>query len=148
MINYRPSRRASLPYRLAHHEPFPGSVVIPDCVVRKLESRVVQAGENECWTYVAEKPWKPSGNPNFEPDPGCYNQIAWRDPETGFRQTIPAHRLALIVGSGPISPELYACHLCASSRRCCNPRHLYGGSQLLNQADRRHGRNHGSPGHH
>ena len=136
MMNYRPPRRASLPYRLAHHDPFPGSVVIPDYVVRKLESRVIRAGKNECWTYEPERPFRFVNMPDFEPNPGRYARIKWRDPETDFEQVIPAHRLALIANSGPFDPELYACHLCDRSRRCCNPKHLYAGTATQNSEDR------------
>ncbi|MGU3544521.1 hypothetical protein ACLBYE_16225 [Methylobacterium sp. A52T] len=125
-----------MPFRLAHHDPFPGSVVIPRHVVRKLEARVVRAGENECWPYVPDRPFRPVDVPDFEPDPDRHHQIAWRDPETNVRLTIPTHRLALIAEIGPISPDLQAYHLCARSHRCCNPRHLYAGDPWRRADDR------------
>ncbi|MCE4223638.1 hypothetical protein HCU64_07740 [Methylobacterium sp. C25] len=126
--------RVSFPYRLAHHDDFPGAIVIPDQIVRKLNSRVHKAGDNECWRYIPTRPFRFVGILH-EPNPARYFGIQWTDPETGFFQSVPAHRLALIQDSGPISPDLLACHLCANPW-CCNPAHLYEGTYKQNAADR------------
>jgi hypothetical protein len=126
----RQRRRASLPFRLAHHDPFPGSVIIPAHVVEEFCIRVRRRGPNECWPC---DPAKPGGN--VEPDPGNSPRLGWRDPETNAYQTIPAHRLAIIIDSGPFAPELLALHLCSHSK-CCNPAHIYGGTNEQFSQDR------------
>jgi hypothetical protein len=45
-----------------------------------------------------------------------------------------AHRLALSCEVSPDDPRLLACHRC-DNRKCCNPEHLYWGTQQQNMGD-------------
>jgi hypothetical protein len=48
-----------------------------------------------------------------------------------------AHRFSYALAFGPIPDGLYVCHNCPAGDRpaCCNPRHLWLGSQADNAAD-------------
>jgi hypothetical protein len=52
-----------------------------------------------------------------------------------------AHRLAFEITNGSIPTGLYICHTC-DNPRCCNPHHLFAGTQTDNMQDcKRKGRN-------
>lgn len=46
-----------------------------------------------------------------------------------------AHRLAYLVAHGTIDPKLNVNHKCIGHRECCNPAHLYQGTQRQNVLD-------------
>lgn len=48
---------------------------------------------------------------------------------------VGAHRIAYTVGKGPIPQGKYVLHKC-DNPPCCNPDHLYAGTQLNNVRDR------------
>jgi hypothetical protein len=80
--------------------------------------RVDVRGKNECW------PW--TGLVNHR----GYGR-AWC-PER--RKTVLAHRMAWERSYGPIPPGTNICHHC-DNPPCCNPKHLFPGSQAENLRD-------------
>ncbi len=119
-------------FRLAHHEPAPGAVIVPQKVVDRLAARVARRHPDLCWPYLPTRPF--TSIVPFFPNPKRYFGLRWQD-EAGEFWSVRAHRLALIVARGPIAPGLMACHRCHNSH-CCNPWHLYAGTGKQNAADR------------
>lgn len=82
----------------------------------RLLERIDQRGPDECW------PWLGSvGTWGY----GCF----WMD-----GKTINASRAAYILLIGPIADDQVACHSC-DNPICCNPKHLWAGSQGDNVRD-------------
>lgn len=59
---------------------------------------------------------------------GGYGSIA------RHRKTMKTHRLSYELYKGPIPEGLYVLHTC-DNPKCCNPEHLYAGTQLENMTD-------------
>ena len=90
--------------------------------------------ESAFWTKVDR-----SGGPD-----ACWPWIKIRD-QNGYgrwgvmvalnvERTMPAHRAADEYMHGPIPPGLLVCHTC-DNPPCCNPKHLFRGTQLDNMRD-------------
>ena len=76
-------------------------------------------GQHGCW------PWM------FGKFSNGYGQVFWNGDRRG------AHRVAFELSGGKLTDESpFVLHRCARSRDCCNPSHLYAGSDAQNKHDR------------
>lgn len=100
---------------------FQGGYCSPEC---RVQGQVRRAGPDDCWLW-----------------PGPFDQDGYgRFTQTGRR--VHAHRLAWTVANKREIPAgLCVCHTC-DNPPCCNPAHLFLGTNLENVQDRvRKGRN-------
>jgi len=85
----------------------------------RFRSRVDVKGPDDCWEWTAGK------------IPGGYGAV-W-DNSIGRHQH--AHRLAWELANGPIPDGMWVLHRC-DNPPCCNPAHLWLGTQYENDKDR------------
>lgn len=90
---------------------------LTDKDVERFHSQVdSSAGPNACWPWTRELTEKGYGH--------FYRR----------KQRIRAHRVAYFLAYGGIADDLNVCHDC-DSRACCNPAHLWLGTQQDNVLD-------------
>jgi hypothetical protein len=109
---------------LSHHT-IPISPVSGSNAAERFWSKVDKTGgPDACWPWLAGK------------TPLGYGRARWGG------QTIYSHRVAFVVTTGEDITGWVICHSC-DNPSCCNPKHLWSGTQRDNMRDReRKGRGH------
>jgi hypothetical protein len=82
----------------------------------------IKVDDNGCWLWTGFK--GNSGYGNFEIN----------NNKKDGRVTMKVHRLSYEIFKGPIPEGMLVCHTC-DVRECCNPEHLWLGTQQQNIAD-------------
>jgi len=91
-----------------------------ETALNRLMARVVWSGdEDECWEWQ-----------------GATNASGYGEIQRGARSAgkTSTHRLAHEIFIGPVPPDHKVCHRC-DNPPCCNPAHLFTGTQATNMQD-------------
>jgi hypothetical protein len=92
------------------------------CVGCRFWKRIRKLGPDDCWEWTGPTP-----------GPG-YGKISVT-PEGGVSEQWYTHRYAWLLKHGPPALGLFVLHKC-DNKLCCNPAHLYLGTQVDNVRDR------------
>ncbi len=88
----------------------------------RIKTHILIDDKTGCWNWTGTK------NPNG------YGKMTMRDPNHK-RYYSTAHRESYLLYHGPIINRMYVLHKC-DNPSCCNPDHLYLGTNSDNQKDR------------
>lgn len=124
MIGHCPQNSTALPLRKPLGSNNERSVLFAESITRRFWRKVRRAETAACWE------WQASLTGSKVP----YGQFTLPRTADQKQPHIYAHRMAWMLTHGPIPDGLLVCHRC-DNPKCCNPTHLFLGTQFDNMQD-------------